>query len=180
MWGAGGVQAPGEGCICCFHLQPFPLACAWLRCRIRSSPWLLVPASNSELACPFGMVLGGGAHTVQTQSRTGPCVFITTNASPVSFSKPFAAGCCRQKSYFGCHWRQGGCGLVVPRACEPPGPGKSVSYGYSLLCHSGLLQRFEMDIITNVKAWEKVLRSELKGGIMPFSQDCLVPTGTRR
>lgn len=50
----------------------------------------------------------------------------------------------------------------------------------SPLPHRELLQRFEIGVITNVQAWEKVLRSDLKGGIMPFSQDCLFPTGACR
>lgn len=69
---------------------------------------------------------------------------------------------------------------MVSNACEPPGPGKGVSSGCSLLYHGELLRRFEIGVTTNDQAWENDLRSDLKGGIMPFSQDCLIPTGACR
>lgn len=65
---------------------------------------------------------------------------------------------------------------MISRAFKPPGSGKGVTSGCCLLYHSELLRRFEIGVITNAEAWEKVLRSDLKGGIIPFSQDCLFPT----
>lgn len=43
-----------------------------------------------------------------------------------------------------------------------------------------VLARFEIGVITSIQAWENILRSDLKGRIMPFSQDCLFPTGACR
>lgn len=124
-----------------------------------------VPTSHSAPLCPSRMSLSGSVHILHRHSRTGLYFFIATHAGPVSFESPLP---------WGEH------GRVICRAFQPPGPGKGVSSGFCLLYHSELLQRFEIGVITNVEAWEKVLRSDLKGGIMPFSQDCLFPTGAFR
>lgn len=88
--GQGGCKPWGRDVAATSSLS-FPLACAWLRCRICPSPQLLVPTSKGAPAHPFGVGLSGGTYTLHTQSRIGPRVFIKTNATPVSFSKPFAS-----------------------------------------------------------------------------------------
>lgn len=116
-------------------------------------------------ACTFGVQKWPHVH-----------VFIPANV----FQSPLPGTWCRQQSYFDNFWRHGGHGWVVFMACEPLGPGKGVSSVCCLLYHAELLRRFEIGVITNVQAWEKVLRSDPTGGIMAFSQDCLFPTGACR
>ena len=88
--GQGGCKPWGKGTAATSSssISPWHVPCLGLVFTHQS--WPLVPTSDHEAMCPFGVALGGGAHTLHTHSRIVPHVFITTHASPVRFSKPFA------------------------------------------------------------------------------------------